>query len=201
MFRFLKVFFIFSILLSSSLMAQEFTFNMSREDDTLQAPDEIGIDGHFYGTNFGGSFGLGLKYGLVRKQDPQFIFGPSFRVQRVWSTFIDNVNGFTIFGLGAFTHARFYEVLFLGAEFEVLNSPIQYNLVNPQKRWTPTLFLGGGYSHKFDAGWRLNIALYYDILNQPNSPFRESYIAKSEVNGEIKLLPVIYRVALFFPLR
>lgn len=174
-------------------------FSALSQSDSLY-PSEIGVDGYFNATNFGGSFGLGLKYGIVKQSNPQYVFGPSVRIQRTWSSFQGTQNGFNILGAGAFVHVRFYEALYAALEFEVLNSPISYNLATAPKAWIPTAFLGGGFSKKFDAGWRLNIGIYYDVINNLNSPFRPSYVAKKEVNGQQELIPVIYRLALFFPL-
>jgi hypothetical protein len=176
-------------------------YTYSQDHDTLY-PSEIGVDGYGNAGTFGGTFSIGLKYGLVREQNPQFIFGPAFRIQRTWSkSIVAQASGFNIIGLGAFTHVRFYDVLFVGLEVEVLNSPITYDFVNPPKKWIPTAFIGGGYSQHFNSGWRLNLGVYYDVINNLNSPFRMFYSAKKTVNGQVVLLPVIYRLAAFFPLK
>ena len=43
---------------------------------------DIGFDGYVGASNVGGSFGLGVKYGL--KTSENLIVGPSVRLQRVW---------------------------------------------------------------------------------------------------------------------
>ena len=172
-----------------------------QEQDSIY-PGEFGVDGYGNAGTFGGTFSLGLKYGIVKDQNPQYIFGPALRIQRVWSKNIAGQSfGFNIIGIGAFTHFRFYDVLFAGIEFEVLNSPINYNFLETPKKWVPTAFIGGGYSQHFDAGWRLNLGVFYDVIDNINSPFRQFYAAKKDVNGVKIPIPIIYRLAAFFPLK
>lgn len=164
---------------------------------------EIGVDLSFSASNFGGHFGLGLKYGV--KLGEYIIVGPSVRFERLWSKnatsgFIGNTN---IYGGGAFIHARFFNALFLGVEFEQLKSP--YNsqlLVTSKSSWAPTLFVGGGFSMELNDRIRLNAGVMYDVINATNSPFRNSYsFTIKDQNGVIqRYLPIILRVAFFFPL-
>lgn len=155
---------------------------------------EFGLDGFFGASTIGGSFGIGAKYGI--KANENLIFGPSVRVQRSWSTFYGNKNGFTIYGGGAWAHFRFFRYLFIGAEFELLNSPINYANISSTRNWVPTCFLGGGFSYAF-PNIRINGGIFYDAVNHLNSPFRPGYVMR-KANGA--LLPVIYRVGIFFPL-
>lgn len=159
---------------------------------------EFGIDGTFSLSSFGGNVNLGPKFGF--KTSENFIFGPSVRYQRVWA---NNQNtgtssGYNVFGAGAFAHGRFYNALFLGAEFEMMRSPFtSFGALTTNPTWTPTLFLGGGFSMEFNESWRLNAGILYDIINHENSPFRSGYFLR---NANNQLLPVIYRIAFFFPL-
>ncbi len=175
-------------------------FSQSSEEDEDKIPHEIGLDGYFGAGSTGGSFGLGLKYSIVKEESPQYAFGPSFRIQRTWSNNQQTSQTFSynIIGLGAFAHARVYEVLFAGVEFEMMNSPLRYDLANQPKSWIPTLFVGGGYSQMISDSWRLNLGIFYDVIDHANSPFRPSYTARKTVNGQPgPLIPVLYRLALF----
>jgi hypothetical protein len=172
-------------------------FAQEEEGNLTQYPQEIGVDGYFSVGNLGGTFTLGLKYGFKFGEEDMFIAGPALRIQRSWS----NQNGvkynYNILGLGGFFHARFYNVLFAGMELEVMNAPTIYNINFPNKKLTPTCFVGGGYSQQFDTGFRFNLGVFYDDINNPFSPFRPYYIARQE-NGV--LIPIMYRMALFFPI-
>lgn len=171
-----------------------FSLNSNSQFDISQT--EIGVDGNISFSSNGGTAGLGLKFGY--KPDETFIFGPSIRYQRTWNknVFTGQKTAYNIFGGGAFVHARFFDVLFIGAEFEMLNSPINYTLIQPTSNWVPTFLLGGGYSQQFDAV-RINLGLMYDVLDQTNSPFRQGYFLKRQ-NGSY--VPLLYRIAFFFPL-
>ena len=162
---------------------------------------EIGLDGYFGASNVGGSFGVGAKYGL--KTSESLIFGPSMRFMRTWSNNLGLKNSFNIWGGGVFAHYRYANSLFAGLEFEMLKSPISYTIVNPTSNWAATLFLGAGFSREFNQKIRLNIGLYYDLINAENSPFRPSYFMKikdSQTGQVTKILPFIYRLAIFIPL-
>lgn len=180
--------FLLAIVLSAPIFAQE-------TDDSLHT-NELGFDGYANGSNFGGSFGIGIKYGFIKNKN--ILLGPSLRIQRSWSNYYGINYGFLIYGGGVFMHYRIQNVFFLGGEFEMLNSPLNYTGVFTTKKWVPTFFVGGGYSHAFKSGIRLNCGVFYDILDQVNSPFRTSYKLK-RANGT--LIPVIYRIGLFIPLQ
>lgn len=158
---------------------------------------EIGLDGYFSASTVGGNFGLGVKYGI--KFGQYFIAGPSIRVERLWSKnpSAGSQGGVTIYGGGAFFHARFYDALFLGTEIELLKSPTMYYLTGSSSRWVPTAFVGGGFSKEFNESWRLNLGIFYDVINSPDSPFYNSYML-SRQNGS--RIPLIYRLAVFIPL-
>jgi hypothetical protein len=157
---------------------------------------EIGFDGSFSASTFGGNAGIGIKYGL--KTSENFIFGPSIRIQRNWWKNLGGAQGgFTNFGGGMFAHYRYANYLFGGAEFEVINTQLWNNPLGVGKKWIPTFFVGGGFSREFDEKFRLNAGVFYDILNNQNSPFRAGYVLK---NSQGIPLPVIYRIGLFIPL-
>lgn len=178
-----------------SSMAQD--EEVENEEVVKEVPStmEVGFDGYLGASNFGGSGGIGAKFGY--KVNENFILGPSFRVQRTWSNNVGQKFGYTIYGGGLWAHARFGNYLFAGAEFEMLKSPLNYIYVSSQRTWVPTLFLGGGFSREFNKAVRINAGVFYDIINNTSSPFRLSYFMK-KANGT--LIPVIYRIGFFFPI-
>jgi hypothetical protein len=162
---------------------------------------ELGFDGAFNASTFGGSYGIGVKYGL--KKGENLAFGPSFRLQRSWwQNQGGQKGGFTNYGGGAWVHYRYANYVFAGAEFEMLNT----RLVNPQiygknYKWIPTFFLGGGFSRDFNEKFRLNAGMFFDIINDLNSPFRSAYVLKSTNSiGQEVPIPVIYRLGIFIPI-
>lgn len=170
---------------------------------------EIGLDGYFSAGNTGGNLVGGLKLGFKGSSESQVIGGVSLRLFRTWST--GNITGFpssyNIFGPGAWCHVRFQNVLYLGAEFEALKMPENYFAFNasgnPQK-WIPTLFLGGGYSKSWEEKIRLNIGIFYEVINNLNNPYRNSYLTRKKVaatGAPGALIPILYRVEVMIPLR
>lgn len=181
-----------SLLIISAKAQEE---ELEQDAQTNESTSEIGFDGYFGASNFGGTFGVGAKYGF--KFNENIIFGPSLRVQRSWSNNFGQKFGYTIYGGGIWAHARYGNYLFAGAEFEMLNSPLNYIFVGSQKKWVPSLFVGGGFSREFNQSIRINAGIFYDLIDNVNSPFRFSYFMR-KANGA--LIPVIYRVGFFFPI-
>lgn len=164
---------------------------------------ELGFDVAFSASNFGGNAGLGIKYGF--KFGEYIITGPSVRYERTWvkNQTAGTNGGYNVYGGGGFLHARFFNALFAGAELEILRSPYAKNgFLTTTGTWAPTFFLGGGFSMEFNESWRLNAGIMYDIINASNSPFQRSYFLtkKSPTGANAGYLPVIYRIAFFFPL-
>lgn len=173
---------------------------------------EFGVDLTFYASSSqisSGTIGAGLKYGF--KFGENFIAGPSVRYHRYWTnnTLTGQSAGFNIYGGGVFGHARFYNYLFLGAEIEFLRSPFtNFGTVNTATtgQWVGTCLIGGGFSREFNESIRVNAGIYYDILDvpnpsnpnnpNPNSPL-QPYLARN-ANGTV--IPILYRIAFFFPL-
>jgi hypothetical protein len=165
---------------------------------------EIGIDGSLSASTMGGAAGCGLKFGL--KTTENFIFGPSIRFNRGWSTvtLTSQKFSFTNWGAGFFAHGRYGNVVFGGVEAEVIqNKNIFVDTSALFKKVVPTLFICGGFSKEFNRFVRLNFGLYYDLINSLNSPYRNAYMItiKDPQTGQIvRRLPLIYRITFFFPL-
>ena len=160
-------------------------------------------------SNLGGSVGGSLKFAIV--EDEALAYGPSIRYQYLWSN--NTLTGLnanaSLFGGGGFLHYRFMEWFFVGSEIEVLKNP--FPVIDPDKKWSLTAFFGGGLHRDFD--WvKLNVGLLFDAadalrdpLKSNPSPLRTSYFIQrknpnpgSGPNGAY--LPIIYRIAFFFPI-
>ncbi len=156
---------------------------------------ELGLDGSFWASSWGGNGNIGLKYGFQLNE--VFVIGPSFRYQRWWNSHpqFATKSSANIFGAGAYVHARFMNWLFLGLEFEYLQSPTQYYVEGKKRGWVPVLFAAGGLSRSFKDKWRVNLGMNYDFINSPYTPFAESYMITRKNGSRI---PLMYRVALFY---
>lgn len=169
---------------------------------------EIGLDGYFSAGNQGGNLGAGLKIGFKGNTESQIIGGISLRLFRSWNTgaITGFPSSFTIYGPGLWCHVRFQNVLYLGGEFEALKVPTNYfySSANNFQKWIPTLFLGGGYSKTWNEKIRLNLGIFYDVINNPNNPYRASYLTSKKVGPTGQkgaLIPILYRIELMIPLR
>ena len=162
---------------------------------------ELGVEPYIGFSNLGGSVGGEIKY-AARISDA-LIVGPSLRIQRNWSNNLGVQSNMTTWGGGIFAHYRYQELIFGGIEFQYLKSP--YSFVNPLetvKPWSPNLMVGGGFYLKLTDKVRLNAALFYDLINATNSPFRSSYSfkIKNEFGQVVRILPIIYRLTFFIPI-
>lgn len=161
---------------------------------------EFGVELVAGGSSLGGSVGGDLKYAAILNEN--FAVGPSFRLQRTWANNLGQKFGFSIYGGGVFAHYRFKNVVFGGLEYQLLHCPVNYVNVNSPTSWLSTLFLGGGFSRDFNHKIRINAGVFYDVINAANSPFRSSYNfnIKNESGQIVRILPIIYRIAFFFPI-
>lgn len=155
------------------------------------------------GTN-GGTVGGGLKYAAILNEN--FAVGPSFRFNRTWNfsdqNYSGNVSSGNLFGGGFFAHARYKDALFGGIEFELIKTPFNFSLTGGEfKPWIATLFIGGGFSKLYNKV-RINLGIFYDVVNAENSPFRPNYAIRinNAEGGTQRILPIIYRINFFFPI-
>ncbi|AEA45971.1 hypothetical protein [Fluviicola taffensis] len=203
---------IFTLLLlllvtTSSFSQEDRELYVNDEEELTKKPafephNEIGGDIHFSASTFGGTGGIGLKFGIVRSQ--YISFGPSARFH--YSYFKNNglSGSYSVYGGGVFVHGRFFNYLFIGLEFELLSNPYSNGngVISAKRTWAPTGLLGGGFSHAFgkEENFRLNAGIMYDVIDNVNSPFRPGYfMRKQTANGTPgALIPLIYRIAVFF---
>ncbi len=202
----MRLFWILLLFFAPTIWCQE-----DYDDEDITASDkfklEIGVDGYFSASTNGGNMGAGLKVGFRSNSESQVIGGPSFRTFRTWNNgnITSTPSSSTIIGLGAWCHVRLQNVLYLGGEFEALKVPGGYFYTTPgaTQQWIPTLFLGGGFSKAFNETFRLNLGVFYDIINNLNNPYRASYLTQKKVgpNGQPgALIPILYRIELFISL-
>lgn len=164
---------------------------------------EIGVEGFASASTNGGAYSLGLKFGF--KANENIIVGPSIRIIKNWSSMTGGQTySNTINGIGGFMHARYGNTVFAGIEYELFRTPVNsYGLIDGTKYFASTLFLGGGFSKEYKNFIRINAGIFYDAINQQNSPFRSSYMMKktNSATGQIAgYIPVIYRITFFFPI-
>ena len=153
----------------------------------------------------GGTMGAGFKYAAILNKN--FAVGPSFRYHRTWNDLFnglatDNQSSASIYGGGFFAHARYKDALFGGVEFELLKTPFNFSQTGGEfKPWIATLFIGGGFSKLYNKV-RINLGIFYDVVNAENSPFRPNYAItiKNAEGGIQRILPIIYRINFFFPI-
>ena len=155
----------------------------------------------------GGTVGGALKYAYVL--DDAIAFGPSFRYQYNWSknTYLGTEGSSYTIGGGGFFHYRFLEWFFLGTEIEVLRNPFRY--YHPEKKWKLTAFVGGGIAKDFGPVV-LNVGILYDIVDAVRDPYTTNQsplsrgyflkVSNPEKPNYGKYIPLIYRIAFFFPL-
>lgn len=174
---------------------------------TVITSQELGVEGYFGASNQSGSFGIGPKFGFVLNEN--IAIGPSFRIQRNWSSLLGNSFSQTVYGGGAFAHIRYKSkgksTVFGAVEFEYLRSPfVDINFQNvTSKKWAPTLFVGGGFLVRVNNVIGINAGILYDVINADNSPFRSSYFFKQKNQAGVvtKIYPLIYRLTFLFKLK
>lgn len=195
-------FFIFLLITSNANCQDE---NYDEEVEKSEYPKyEIGLDGFFGASNIGGSFGLGPKFGFVVNEN--VVLGPTIRYQQSWSQpYNTNQNyQYRNFGGGFFLHGRYNNVIYGGIEAEIVRNKNTYIDTSAIfKKWVPTVFICGGFSREFKQTIRLNVGIYYDVINSINSPYRPSYmftIKDAQTGMVVKRLPLLYRISVFFPL-
>ncbi len=158
-------------------------------------------------SNLGSTIGGAVKWAIV--EEDALAFGPSFRFQYLYSqnTYLGTSGSAFVAGGGGFLHYRFLEWFFLGTEIELLKNP--YKTVKPDKNWKLTAFLGGGISKDFGPV-RLNVGILYDVADAVTDPAttnpsplsRDYFLQVSNPNNPNlgKYIPLIYRIAFFFPI-
>lgn len=85
---------------------------------------ELGIEAFGGGSQLGGTLGGELKYAV--KLPNNLIIGPSFRLHRSWSNYLNVNSQFNMYGGGAFAHLRYQDKVFAGVEFQMLHSPFNF---------------------------------------------------------------------------
>lgn len=101
-----------------------------------------------------------------------------------------NFVSYKYYGGGLFGRYRITESIFASAEYELLNvQDLNPNSSSFKKRIFSNIFLlGGGYINEIADNIYLQLYLLYDVIDDPNSPYRNNYIFGP--NG----VPITYRI-------
>jgi hypothetical protein len=130
---------------------------------------------------FGGN--IGLSFGTVTYIEIAPLVG--YRVTDAFTTglgfryiyYKDNYYDYTsnIYGGTVFARYRIFKGLFAEADFEANNldayTPDNSGGYTLERKWIPSLLLGGGYSSSIGRSAGFFISILYDVLQDPNSPY------------------------------
>lgn len=135
---------------------------------------------------FGG--GMGASFGLITfvQIAPQV----GIRTTKNWINgvgvnymyFSQNGNSQSIYGGSVWSRYFVSQNLFLGSEFEVLNREVFSRDIGIHRRNIPILMVGGGY-FTGGRGLGLGIQLYYDLIGDPWSPYRNPIVRAGVLMG------------------
>jgi hypothetical protein len=197
-----------AVLFCSSMVFAQYTDQDTSESDKEKEKDEkvlesdrpewvdnitIGGDLGLFFTGYGGYIGLGPKIGYQVKK--WFNPGITLRYSYNYAKFTNGqVFSNHTYGTGVFTHFRFFDKLFAGLEYEILNVT-KWNSLS-ERTWANVLFVEVGYSQDLGGFGFMNLMLQYDVINSINSPFRGSYFLKSPLSGNA--IPLRYQVGFTF---
>ncbi len=149
----------------------------------------------------GGSGGFGISSGILYLAISPMV---GYKITDQWSAGVSAryvyygpsstnsyIQSFKYYGAGMFTRYQFTPSLLGTIEYERLN----VQNINPissdygKRVWANVLMVGGAYTASISQNIKAQIFLLYDLIDDPNSPYRYNYIF-SGPNG----LPIIYRV-------
>lgn len=181
------------ILLSFSIKAQEEDGYVSSEPIK---PVTSFKDKLFTGGNFGFNISNGLMYLEVSpllgyKINDKFSAGILGKY-----VYLGGINdnspfrSFRYYGGGVFSRYKLTESIIATAEYELLNvEDINPNNGSFGSRTLSNVFLlGAGYSNTLANNFNVQIFLLYDVIDDPNSPYRFNYIFGPN------RIPIIYRI-------
>jgi hypothetical protein len=101
-----------------------------------------------------------------------------------------NFQSYKYYGGGVFGRYKLTESILATVEYELLNvQDLNPNSGNYGERTLSNVFLlGAGYRNEIMDNVHLQLFLLYDVIDDPNSPYRYNYLFGP--NG----IPVIYRI-------
>ncbi len=184
-----------SILLIINIIAQEdnneYVYNQNTTTSSSSFRDKL-----FTGGNFGFNISNGLMYAEVSpilgyRINEKLSAGLSAKYL-YWGPTNKNspFTSFSYYGGGLFSRYRITESILASAEYELLN----VQDLNPnsssygERTFSNVLLLGAGYSNEITNNVFLQFFLMYDVIDDPNSPYRYNYIFGPNA------LPIIYRI-------
>lgn len=163
----------------------------TKKDRKKNILQNISVGGNlgFWMYQGGGSLYLAPKIGYNVK--PWFRPGISLMYQYRWWNFGGQKGSDHVYGGGLFAHFILFKRILLAAEWEILNTwAYPGGLAEPFRTNINMLFVGAGYNQPIGGAGYFSFALYYDILNNPYSPYRSQYIIRSGSQP----IPLIVRI-------
>lgn len=178
-----------------------YCFTIAQEDVNYVSEDEIKPafsfkDKLFTGGNFGFNISNGLLYIEVSpllgyKINDKFSAGVLGKYVYLGPTNSNSpFRSFKYYGGGVFSRYKITPSIIATAEYELLN----VENLNPnsgsfgERTLSNVLLLGAGYNNSISNNINLQIYLLYDVIDDPNSPYRFNYLFGP--NG----IPIVYRI-------
>ncbi len=189
----MKYLLLISIFYISIVKGQEEVSYVSTDQTIQEIPFK---DRLFTGGNVGFNIFNGLMYLEVApilgyKVNEKFSAGISGKFMRLGA--INNnqtFRSFYYYGGGLFTRYQFTESILASVEYELLNveqlNPNSSDFGN--RTLSNVLLVGGGYNSRISDNIRAQLFVLYDVIDDPNSPYRFNYLFGPNA------LPIIYRI-------
>lgn len=177
-----------------------FGFKAQEQDsyvDTRSQKEYIPLKDRFYS---GGNFGFNISGGLMYVEVAPLL---GYKITEEFSAgvtakymYLGPVNrsvnflSYKYYGGGVFARYKITESILASAEYELLN----VQDLNPnsgtygERTFSNVLLLGAGYRNEIANNFYLQLFLLYDVIDDPNSPYRYNYLFGP--NG----IPIIYRI-------
>lgn len=189
----MKYLILVSFLYLFSAHGQEEVSYISSDNQTEKTPfkDKLFTGGNVGFNIFNGLMFLEVAPILGYKVDEKFSVGLSGKYMRLGA--INNnqsLRSFYYYGGGFFSRYQFTPSLLASVEYELLNVE-QLNPNNADfgsRTLSNVLLLGAGYNSRISDNISAQLFLLYDIIDDPNSPYRFNYIFGPNA------LPIIYRI-------
>ncbi len=135
------------------------------------------LDKMYFGGTFGLSFGTYTSIGVYPlfgyKITPKLSAGLELGYQYLENKYYTPTISSSNYGASIFTRYRLIPAIYLHAEFKYFNYEIHYPVDNNTSRqFVPFLCLGAGFSQRVGCSSWIYAQILFDVLNDPNSPFR-----------------------------
>ena len=173
----------------------------AQEEDSYVSSEPLKPASSFKDKLFtGGNFGFNISNGLMYLEISPLL---GYKINDKLSAgilgkyvYLGGINSsspfrsFKYYGGGVFSRYKVTESIIATAEYELLNvEDLNPNSGNYGERTlSNVLLLGAGYNNTIGNNFNLQIYLLYDVIDDPNSPYRFNYLFGP--NG----IPIVYRI-------